>query len=127
MAFSLQQAMNEFFDNSGGGGIWYGGTNLGNGAIAGGTGSEPKPPGTSIDNPRPPKETYKKDIDYIRDSPAGTTVHHGNGDYGFLGGDRGWIYARQICADGYPADGVYLIKIGGRSFTEWYELPFTCP
>jgi hypothetical protein len=136
MAFSLQQAMDEFFNNSGGGGIQYGGTNLVQGPIAGGTRSEPKapassghtsPPGSTIHNPLPPSETYRHDIDFIRGSSAGSTVHYANGDYGFLGGERGWIYAHEVCADGYPANGVYLKKIGGRSVAEWHELPFSCP
>jgi len=39
MAFSIQQAMDEFFNNSGGGGINYGGTGIsgGYGSIAGGS------------------------------------------------------------------------------------------
>lgn len=41
MAFSIQQQMDIYFDNSGGGGAYYGGTGLGGGygSIAGGGGS----------------------------------------------------------------------------------------
>ncbi len=33
MTFSIEQALAEFFDNSGGGGVWYGGTGISTGPI----------------------------------------------------------------------------------------------
>jgi hypothetical protein len=47
MAFSLEAQMAEFFDNSGGGGIWYGGTQPSTGPITGGNNGN-----TSSDSPR---------------------------------------------------------------------------
>lgn len=35
MTFSIEQAMAEYFDNSGGGGVWYGGTGVSGGPITG--------------------------------------------------------------------------------------------
>ncbi|WP_162419773.1 calcium-binding protein [Microvirga brassicacearum] len=51
MTFSIEQAMAAYFDNSGGGGVWYGGTGVSGGPVTGnptggsGTGSSYPPPG----------------------------------------------------------------------------------
>ncbi len=88
MTFSIEQAMAEFFDNSGGGGVWYGGTRLisgpitnwivarppgsptGSGTATGGTGSTTSSPpsttgGTASDGSAPPTGGSAGEAPYI--------------------------------------------------------------
>jgi hypothetical protein len=95
MAYSLQQAMDDFFDNSGGGGISYGGTGTsgGYGAIAGGG----KGAGSGSSRPYNPKDyTYH----YINHAPGWNQEAHWNGQN--ANGERcdGWVSTYEGAPDG---------------------------
>jgi hypothetical protein len=82
--------------------------------------------GSTRDNPSSTPQYWRSQIDYIRDSKAGSSYSY-EGGKGYLGGDRGQYFGWGETSDGYPCNGLYNVQNNYYDMpSKWYLLP-ACP